>query len=562
MRISRQSLNYTGVLMLVVALSIVLRVFDFPSRYEIRDMDETGYCDGCLQLLEGIMPGNKAAPAGPLYWAGWAWVGGQTVYDLVHPTPRESHESLAVRPLSALDRTMFDDYRDISLLHRFLVVLNVSIAVLGSLAAAGLGIRYAGAIGGILLGGLFAGVPVFLDLSEMSRPYSMAWSLGMMALFFASGNDAACARRRWMLTAIFLGLSIASRIEMLCLIPIVWWVLWDRPNGGRIFRAIIKVTVFSIAVAIFCAPWLMTHLIGNLRAIATVRFGGPPGGTPAWQAALFSFTVDQGMIGVILVGVIGLFFQPPGSRFRRAFLGVYALLLLVSMLTGFAYGIHQHGAVFIAWFLLVVVIFQPLETRWPWICNLLAIGALVFPLIQSSRDIRATHAADDREDSVRWVEQHVPAGTTVYLFDGGMRSLLPTSESAAALWNEVNDDQAWRKKVESGLTRFKLSADELPRALSEENLIQERANRRKWFILGGKKDPSIPRYDIRMVMSSPVFGIHDLDSAMKQHGGVLIWRDGYDMPIPNLGPPLVQWLNADRTGVRIFCTPDVRPAIQ
>jgi hypothetical protein len=548
----------------VMVIAVGLRVMDFPSRFEIRDMDETGYCAGSLELLEGITPGYKAAPAGPLFWAGWLWVGGEAIHDFAAPPKSDGQLSLAVRPFLALNRALFDNYRDISSLHCFLVIVNVTLAVIAALAAVGLGMRLGGTLGGVLLGGLFAAVPVFLDLSEMSRPYSMAWSFGVISLLFAAGDDPAKARRRWMGTAFFLGLSIGSRIEMLCLLPVVWWILWDRPGTGRLIGVLTKVTLFSLVVAIWVSPWLITHLIGNLRTIATVRFGGPPGGTVSWTAASLKFSIEQGMLPVMLLGILGVARQPAGARFRRGVLGIYAVILLVSLLTGFAYGIHQHGAVFITWFVLLAVSVDAARLLWPRLVPSVAIIAVAFPLALSALDIRATRAADDHDDSVAWIEQHVPAGTTVFLFDGGMRTLLPTPDSSTALWTEVNDDQAWRKKMESGLTRFKLSSTELPRALSEENLIQERGNRRKWFILGGQTDLPIPRYDVRVVLSSPVFGIHDLDAALKSHAGILLWRDGYDIPTPDLGPPLVRWLNRDGKGVKIFRVPkapDVHPGL-
>ena len=99
MHVSRATLINSCIVFLILSLAILLRIFDFPTRYEVRDMDETGYCAGSLQLLEGITPGNKAAPGGPLYWAGWMWAGGQTVFDLIHPLPVERQVSPAVRPL-------------------------------------------------------------------------------------------------------------------------------------------------------------------------------------------------------------------------------------------------------------------------------------------------------------------------------------------------------------------------------------------------------------------------------------------------------------------------------
>jgi hypothetical protein len=551
----RFRLNTLCQVVIVIVVALGLRIANFPARFEFRNIDETGYCAGSLQLLEGISPGYKAAPAGPLFWTGWLWTGGQTLWDLLHPTPDERHASFAVRPFLALNRVLFDNYRDLSHLHRVLVVANLIIALLGAAAAARLGSLYGGAVGALLVGGMFAVVPVFLQLSEMSRPYSMAWSFGVMAFYFACGPVSAL---RLIIAGLCLGLSIASRIEMLCLLPLVWWILWDQSTAGKRLGRCLKVTVLSICVATWVSPWLMTHLIGNLRTIATVRLGGSPGGSAGWLTALKVLAIDNGMGVAMVLALVALFLQPKAVRLRRLVLAIYALMLLISMLGELAYGAHQHGEVFLAWFLLLGVVIRPAVDRFPITTVCAAVIAVLFPLVLSVLSIRTDRANRTDEDAVGWIEKHVPAGTSVYVLDGGMRTLLPTQASADALWNEVNDQQAWRKKMESGLRRFDLSVDQFPRALSEENLVQERGNRRKWFILGSQTKSPIPRYDIHVVLSSPVFGIRDLDAALKEKGGVVLWRDGFDLPVPKLGILIRQWTSPSGDSVKIYCTPDAK----
>ncbi|HSV16268.1 MAG TPA: hypothetical protein VLI90_18540, partial [Tepidisphaeraceae bacterium] len=446
-------------------------------------------------------------------------------------------------------------------IHRLIVITNFALALFGAAGAAALGIYYGGIGAGILVGGLFAVVPVFLQLSEMSRPYSMAWSFGMLSLCCA----AICASRwRVWLAGAFLGLAIASRIEMLCLLPLVWWIVCERRENSRRIVALVNVMLVSLAVAILVAPWLLTHLIGNLRTIATVRLLGPPGGKAPWASALWEIVFRQGMGIAMVLALAGLVLQPAGARRRAWLLTIYAALLLGSLLVGDSFGVHQHGEVFIALFLLISVTFGAAGTKWnrasPWIVAV----ALMLPFAQAVRLIRSVRAATvEHEDVPRWIEQHVPAGTTVYLMPGGMRSLLPTTQASDALWKEVTDEQAWRAKMASGLSRFHLSAGDLPRALADENLVQERGNRRQWFILGSRTDLPDPRYDIRVVRGSPVFGIRDPAVAMKQSGGVLVFRDGNDLPRPEeFGPPLVSWLNRDGGGVLIYCTPDLREKIK
>src|SRR5208282_4528120 len=175
-----------AVVLLVLAVAAVIRIIDFPQRYEFRDEDETGYLSGSLALAEGLTPGFKAAPAGPLFWSGWAYTNAQAAKYFIYPTPRERNLAIQVRPFAAIDRALFNDYRDLSSLHRFCVVLTVALAVVAAAAAAGLGFELSGLIGGIMLGGLFAVMPLCVALSEMSRPYSQAWSFGVISLYFAA----------------------------------------------------------------------------------------------------------------------------------------------------------------------------------------------------------------------------------------------------------------------------------------------------------------------------------------------------------------------------------------
>ncbi len=552
------------VAVLVVVLSIggVLRGFAFPSRYQLRNVDETGYLAGGAQLLEGMSPGYKAAPGGPQFWAEWACLASDTAGRLLWPDARERAVPWRVRPFIALDDALFANYRDLSHLHQFAVGFNVALSLLGCCAAAGLGIVYAGWMGGLLVGGLFACWPLFVDFADQSRPYAAAWALGMMALWLA----AICLPRRLWIPAIFLGLAVASRIDMLSLLPLFWWISLDRSGAGqglghrlsRLFTA----TVLAMAIAIFVAPWIMTSLIGELRTIATVRFAPTPSGHVPWSESLRDFLFPQAGLLPILLAVVAVFLQPAGRRLRTILLALLWLLFFASLLKERGFGPHQHAEVFLALLVLLAADVWPLISRFPR-AAFLAIGiTLLIPAAITAHAIPKLQQAYAGNDAVPWIEQHVPAGTTVYIYDASsmMPWLLPTPQSAQAIWRDVTDDQAWSKKFAAGLDRFGLSAgsDLLPRALSEENLVQERGNARGWFILGGHTDLPTPRYDIRLYRNSPIFGVQDLSAALKQKSGLILWRNVNVAPPAELGVPIIQWLDATGTGIMIFAPEDVR----
>ena len=177
------------------------------------------------------------------------------------------------------------------------------------------------------------------------------------------------------------------------------------------------------------------------------------------------------------------------------------------------------------------------------------------PLGQTIGLIVRHHQGYAPNGAVEWVNLHVPPGTILYT-EYSMHDPLPTPASAAKLWEEVTDDSAWRKKFESGMQRFHLDLSQMPRALSEENLVQERGNRRGQFILGGRTDLPEPRFDVRIYNGSPLFGVQDVASAFAQTGGVVIWTGN---PAPaSFGQPVASWINRAGGGTFIYCSADVQ----
>jgi hypothetical protein len=93
--------------------------------------------------------------------------------------------------------------------------------------------------------------------------------------------------------------------------------------------------------------------------------------------------------------------------------------------------------------------------------------------------------------------------------------------------------------------------------MSEENLALDRALRRRFFILGGNPQSPLPRYNLQSFGDSATFGIQDLPADFQKSGGLVVHLD-FDAAAPDLGQPLVQWLNRDGHGIRIWCSPDLR----
>jgi len=237
---------------------------------------------------------------------------------------------------------------------------------------------------------------------------------------------------------------------------------------------------------------------------------------------------------------------------------ILILLLLVSMLKSTGFGIHHKGYALVALLAGLALAARAMNRRGP---AGLAIGVaaitLIFPFVQCVRMIARDHAVFYGGDtSVQWVLQHVDPGTRVCT-QPTLRALLPTPEASAAIWGEVMDDSAWKRKFSSGLKRFAMDTSELPRAMSEENLVQERAARRRWFILGSRLKYPETRYDLRTFQSSILFGLIDLEGSYKQDGGVWIWNDHLAgrQPPAFFGHSVIEWTGADGWGEHIFVAP-------
>ena len=91
--------------------------------------------------------------------------------------------------------------------------------------------------------------------------------------------------------------------------------------------------------------------------------------------------------------------------------------------------------------------------------------------------------------------------------------------------------------------------------MSEENLVQDHGALRRWFILGSDMGGAGPRYELRLMQPSPLFGVQTSDIAAKfsRTGGVVLWQpDRYGPPPPELGKATDVFADADGARVLVF----------
>ena len=371
---------------LIVLVACLLRAADFPGRYVVRDVDERPYVQGGLALWEGITPTYDRTPAGPQTWISWAYAAGNTAKYLVRPTAEERATPLVLRPFCAGNHALFDIYRDWSLLRWIEVGAGGIVAAAGAAAGFGLGWKRGGWGAAILIGATAAILPLFVELSGQARPYAMAWGFGFIALYYAARSDERPKFVGW--SAVFMGLAIASRVDMLLLVPLAWADVWDaNPVRRRKFACIVRYTLLTGAVCLLVAPWLVTDLIGNLRAIASVRIAEPANGNGSPTSSLFDFFVLQGL-GVdlcLMLMAIGLV-APDRQRVRWA-AGIFVCLLALSMLKGTGFGLRHQGVPIVALTTFAGVGMAAVSRRWPRAVPVVLICALALPAVTVVREI-------------------------------------------------------------------------------------------------------------------------------------------------------------------------------
>jgi hypothetical protein len=538
-------------LLLAMLVALALRVADFPGRYEMRNTDERPYTQGGLALWEGITPTYKYSPAGPMTWVSWAYAGAESARHFILPGPEERVVPFVLRPFQAVNHALFDIYHDWSRLRQIQSLLNVLTALAAVWAGFMLGFKRGGLPVALIVGGLTAAMPLFVHMSVEARPYMMGWGLGLIALYLSAEGRATAS-------AVVMGLAIGTRIDMLVLLPLAYADLWPGIHPGakalpRV-RRLIRYTLVTAMASLLIAPWLLTNLLGNLRTIATVRVAEPNGVSASLADTIRECVVHQGLGVPIVLAVAALMLAPPGRKRPRWIAAVYVLLLAASMLKATHFGLQHQGGPIVALIAFASVGASAVAARWRALAWVLVAFALLPPLISSGNDIAARRGTYVPSYATEWLEQHVPPGTRVYL-SPSFHDPLPTVEASNALWAEVTENNSWELKVRSGMARFHISAETLPRALSEENMIIERGLRREWFILGSRPNLPEPRFDIRVFSASVVYGEQNIEEAFNRTGGVLVWAG--IMPT-NLGRLVAQWISPAGIGVRIYCSPDVK----
>lgn len=516
----------------IVLAAVALRVIAFPDGHAPTASDEAGYLGDGLLLLEGITPAYKFVPSGLLTWLTALIAGIETLWRLVTGGAASADVPGMLKPLAALEATLFANYADLATLRVIAIVAIVVVSCVATLITA----RRS-----CIAGALAATLPMFVELSTEARPYAIAWSLALLALLMAQREG----RGRVVGAGVLIGLAVGTRIDMVMLGPLVLILQWRSASGRPPWRDF-AVTIGTAALAfVVVAPWYLTHLLGNLRYILSVRLLDPQHAAVApkvWQVFW-----SEGLMLPVIAALAGLAVAALRRRWPDALAGLWLLLLTVIASKPSAFGLRHDGALVVATIGLLPIALDALSEHLPQARRnfaLLGLGAIVVTpavaiAVVDAGTLRYARSADQ---AVAWIERNVPAGTKVYVMDR-IDLPLPTPEAAERIWTSVAAPDAWREKLRLGLERFKLASGAVPRALSEEHIYQERGIHRRFYILGAPVDRQRPRYDLYVVSDGGRFDVPLAEAARRicAEGGVLVH---FGEPIAGLPPPAVSWAHA------------------
>src|ERR1051325_652240 len=255
-------------LLFILFIAVAIRIWVLPSRNEIRDGDEIGYVTDGLVAWEGMLPGWRAVPAGPQTWVGWFWIATRSAWDFVK---QPSTTPTVLKPFTAIDQALFDTYVDPGPLRQLILWISIAIAMIGVAAAYRLGLKYGGEAGAVLIGGIAALLPIYIEFAGISKSCSDSWLLGIASISYAA--TLVRPKVSWV-SGILLGLAIASRIDMILLAPIVMWALWDNLGTDGLLALAVRTLLISALTLSLAAPWLMIGFVGTLRTFAMARVVG------------------------------------------------------------------------------------------------------------------------------------------------------------------------------------------------------------------------------------------------------------------------------------------------
>ncbi len=482
----------------VLLLALALRLYHLQDPAQALSCDEQNYIFSGAVLWEGMLPSYKIAPAAITTWISWGYCAAATAVEFIRlsfPAATGAPASpLLLRPYQAIQYALFDLYRNPLPLKNIMVFLSLLFSLSAVAASFRIGEKKMGLSGGLIAGAIAACVPTLVEHSVMATAYSFSWALGAWALYFI----AVPGKPRAVLSGMFIGLAIASRIEMTQLLFFLVWELWNREETGLRVKRTAQLLATAIITILIASPWIVIGIIEMARVVLITRFIclSP---LSEYLGKLLTGLTETGAIFLFFTAVFGLTLAHRKNRVYSLGFLAYTLLLIVMIFirekdTPFRYD----GPLYTSLALTMPVAVGNLRRFIPKISGIyVAVGVLIAINynISFSNALRFYYAP---QRAVEWIEKNVPEGTTVYLpIYASFTTLLPDKGSSDRIWERANSMNACAQKFRFGASRVSIHTPFVPRAYCEEIMHLERALSRRWFILGSER-PGVqaPRYNL------------------------------------------------------------------
>jgi hypothetical protein len=285
---------------------------------------------------------------------------------------------------------------------------------------------------------LIAMSPVHITYSQIIRSDMQACFFMLMCLSAAVDVRRRGMTRDYLIAAVWLGLSIATKwpfaIAGLAIAGATILRSWDNPEQWRgEARKLVLFAGAALATLFIVSPYLLLDyptVLRNLQGEAQPHHLGSTGGGLLWNLGWYlrgPLYDGLGPVGLVLA-VIGL-----GMAVRRA----EYVALLGSVTIAFLFVISAQTLIWERWSLPLLTLLaipavlpfaaawrwlvQPSRRRWALAASLSASVLIAGPMLVQSQERARERAVDTRQLASAWARRNIPAGSSVliehYAFD-------------------------------------------------------------------------------------------------------------------------------------------------
>jgi hypothetical protein len=216
------------------------------------------------------------------------------------------------------------------------------------------------------------------------------------------------------------------------------------------------------------------------------------------------------------------------------------------------YGARHHGQVLVAAAIYGAVGLGMLWKRAPAVVGVMVAATVVAATALTARAIPRNRGEVLDIDVVGWVQHNIREGTRVYWTSDVPGMVLPTAEAANRIWEDVAAPRGFESEFKWRMGQLGLPTQEPVRACAADWMVKEQGLKRGLYILGGRGNVGIPRYDLYQPM------IHAEPMTVPREGE---WVLGTTVAGIGDMQPVVCWVHKGTVRAAIYCSPSIEKTI-